>query len=201
MGSQLFSSFKTTDNGDPTLSRSSWWSIPNIFYKSEGATGSMELSVKARNSKVTITALSNTQTKLSQEEKSSTYKLDYWLNYSVSGIGQQSTRISLPSNDTNIAVYFDGKAKGMGDGWYISKDQESWLTVYDATANVSIHTWNTYTRGQFDGLYFAIDYVPILLAVASIAFILIILLLIFRKKSFSKKRTPTTYEFRVPSFV
>ena len=178
--------FKTTDDNDPTLSRSSWWSIPNIFYQNEEASESKELSFKARNSKVTITALSNTQTKLSQEEKSTTYKLDNWLNYSVSGIGQQSTRLSRISNDTKITVYIDGAAREKGDGWNIPSDQtENWLTINDAKSNVSIHTEDTYTRGQF-GYYSVFDYTPILLAAAFIAS-LTILLLIIKKRRFSKK--------------
>jgi hypothetical protein len=181
--------FKTTDNTDPTLIRCSWWSIPNIFYQNEGSSGSKELSFKARNSKVTITAFSNTQTKLSQEEKSTTYKIDNWLNYSVSGIGQQSIRLSRISNDKNLTVYVDCIAREKGDGWDIPSGQtENWLTVNDAKTSVSIHTEDTYTRGQF-GYYFVFDYTPILLAVASIASFLIILLLIRRKRRFPKKIT------------
>ena len=180
--------FKTTYNNDPTLSRSSWWSIPNIFYQTEGASGSKELSLKARNSKVTITALSYTQTNLGQEEKSTTYKLDNWLNYSVSGIGQQSTRLSLISNDTKITVYIDGAAREKGDGWLIPSDQtENWLTINDAKTSVSIHTEDTYTRGQF-GYYSVFDYTPILLAAAFIASLIILLLIIKKRHSLKKKR-------------
>ena len=189
--------FKTTDNNDPTLSRSSWWSIPNIFYQSEGSIESKELSFKARNSKVTITALSNTQTSSGQEGKSTTYKLDNWLNYSVSGMGQQSTCVSLPFNDINITVYIDGSAREKGDGWLISKDQtESWVTVNDAKSSVSIHSEETYTRGQI-GYYLVVDYTPILLAVAALASILIILLLIRRKRRFQKKITPVPQNMQI----
>jgi hypothetical protein len=180
--------FKTTDNTESTLSRSSWWSIPNIFYRTDGGIESKELSFKARNSKVTITALSNTQTNLGQEGTSTIFKLDNWLNYSVSGIGQQSTPLTLISNDTKITVCIDGITREKGDGWLFPSGQmENWLTVNDAKTSVSIHTEDTYTRGQF-GYNFVFDYSPILLAVAFIVS-LIFLLLIIRKRRFSKKIT------------
>lgn len=187
--------FKTTDNNDPTLSRSSWWRITNIFLQlTQGATEVRELAIKARDSKVTVTELSHNQTILSQKEKSTTYMVDEWLNYSVSGIGQQSTKAFLALNQTthnsNIAVFIDGIARENGDGWEIQSDEtETWLTVNSAKSNVSIHTWSEYTAGPFGWLYVGEDYSFIIIVsviVLALIFALIIGILTVKRKRSSE---------------
>ena len=188
--------FKTIGDTDSTLARSSWWLILNIFFSSPkiGVMGVADLSVKAHDSKVTITALSSNQTVLLKDGKNIGYDYESWLNYSVSGIGQQSTRISLPSNSSNIAVYIDGVARKEGDGWFFSAFSEdyvkNWVTVTSAKTAVSIHTWDTHLTAQFRGLEFAVDYTPLLLVLASAVAILILLIsmLMFRKKRSHKTK-------------
>lgn len=188
--------FKTTDNNDPTLSRSSWWRINNIFFQTPGVSGARELVLKARDTKVTVNDFSQNQTVLSQKGQSTTHLVDEWLNYSVLGIGQQSAKVNLPLNWTthspNIAVYIDGIARQNGDGWHIqSDDTETWLTVSTAKSNVSIHTWMEYTAGQFGGLYVEVYYTYIVVVLAIILapiFVVIIVVLILRRKR-SRKST------------
>jgi hypothetical protein len=120
--------------------------------------------------------------------------VDEWLNYSVSGIGQQSTKANLPLNQTthnpNITVLIDGIARENGDGWQIQSDEtETWLTVNSAKSNVSIHTWSEYTAGPFGGLYYGEDYSFIIIVsviVLALIFALIIGILTVKRKRSSE---------------
>ncbi len=63
-----------------------------------------------------------------------------WLNYTVSGTGNQSFNMYYPVNNITMidwAVYIDGKNKTQNDGWTIKSD--GWLAVTGATNTVSIH--------------------------------------------------------------
>ena len=139
--------WQTIDN-TPTLTHSSWWSFNNIQSQNIGA-----FLVKARNCRVTIDTLSNNSTTLSEnKDHITTTRLDYWLNYSVNGAGQQSFGIYLPSNRTQPDLSFgyycisiDGIVREKGDGWNYSEDtygNQNWLTITNAQSNASIHTQN-----------------------------------------------------------
>jgi parallel beta-helix repeat protein len=63
-----------------------------------------------------------------------------WLNYTVSGIGDQSFNLyyaRLGIGPIGWDVYIDDVAAAQNEGWTISTD--GWLTVSGATSNVSIH--------------------------------------------------------------
>jgi hypothetical protein len=183
--------WKTVDN-DATLSHSSWWNFDNIQSK-DTVNG---IWVKARNCKITINALSQNSSAMSQEETNHMYRSDYWLNYLVEGTGQQSFSVNLPSNSTDsvnflgyYSVSIDGVVREKGDGWNYSENisGQHWLTVINAKSNVNIHTWSI---SSYNGR--PNDYTPTVLGWAILACILIILILVSSALVTLHKNTPIT---------
>ena len=84
------------------------------------------LGVSALNSNVTITSwVSNTE-----DNKE-------WINYTVSGEGDQTLNLNYDKNsDVNYTVYVDGVLQPQNTTWSVSNDD--WLTVTGATSSVSI---------------------------------------------------------------
>jgi hypothetical protein len=135
--------FKTKDTNLSSLSQTDWWYFTNVKVEYEGSVGLLPLAVSAKNSNVTITAVYSTQDAPVKQGEETTIRHDNWLNYSVVGVGEQSTglfpRLDLTSN---ITICIDGLPRQVGDGWHTS--DEGWLTVTAAASNVSIHQWFTF---------------------------------------------------------
>jgi hypothetical protein len=96
----------------------------SIFPSFEG----IRFSVSAQNCNLTITRIDT----LNVFPPSSG-----WIEYTVSGVGDQSLNLNYEEGWLSYTVYIDGEEKAQNDGWGVTKD--GWLTVTDATSNVRIH--------------------------------------------------------------
>ena len=108
----------TAINGDTTATM--------LTYSTNGGS----LSVSSQNSNMTIT---------SYDLLTWYAPFSGWLNYTVSGEGNQTINMNYGSAQAPIewAVYIDGVAKPQNDSWTLSSDGT--LTVAGATSNVNIN--------------------------------------------------------------
>ena len=99
-------------------------SATTVFPSFEG----IRFSVSAQNCNLTITQIDT----LNIFPPSSG-----WIEYTVSGVGNQSLNLNYEEGWLSYTVYIDGEEKAQNDGWTVTKD--GWITVTDATSNVRIH--------------------------------------------------------------
>lgn len=159
---------------------SSW--LFAVFSTGNGSTG---LTVSAHDCNVTFTSYNYYQ----QNTEGYNFKVDTWLNYTVTGTGIQS--LNYPalynSNNSNPIVYIDGKQRQQGDGW-------NWanfgVTVTGASSKVSIHQEDTlYLPPRNSPHLQPVDYALYLIPLASVIAAVTAILLLYRGHRKNKSAT------------
>ena len=170
--------FKTKQPNLQNLPQTPWWLFDGIVAEDKSMQGIGSLAVTAKNSNVTFTALGTEQYRLPGQGKDANVRIEQWLNFSVSGVGEQSVGLfSGIGTHVNMTVNIDSVQRERGNGWVIAEDGQGngWLTVTNAKSTVSIHTSDIPYAGPM--LIFEPDY--LLIGMVGIAFIACIFTVIF----------------------
>jgi hypothetical protein len=96
----------------------------SIFPSFEG----IRFSVSAQNCNITITRIDTLNTYPPSSG---------WIEYTVSGMGNQTLNLNYEEGWLSYTVHIDGEEKTKNNGWAVSKD--GWITVTGATSDVRIH--------------------------------------------------------------
>ena len=176
--------FKTKQPNIQKLPQTPWWLFDGIVVEYKSMQGNGRLAVTAKNSNVTFTAVDSEQYRLPGQGKDSKVRIEQWLNFSVSGVGEQSVGLfSGIGTHVNMTVTIDSVQRERGNGWVIAEDGQGngWLTVTNAKSTVSIHTSDIQYAGPM--LIFEPDYVLIgMVGIAFIACIFTVSFFVVRKR-------------------
>lgn len=176
--------FKTKQPNNQNLPQTPWWLFDGIVVEDKSMQGNGRLAVSAKNSNITFTAVDLEYYRLPGEGRDAKARIEWWLNFSVSGVGEQSVGL-FPgiSTHVNMTVTIDSVQRERGNGWIIADDEggNGWLTITNAKSTVSIHSSVVHYAGPW--LIFEPNYALIgTVGIALIACIFTVFFLVVRKR-------------------